>query len=323
MKYLFKTVAVTPEEALADGMDISEAHDGLDPAELHDDDEEPDTQIEHFDRHRALASERRWRRYALLGTHGCQKVWQRIYRLRPPSNDDQDATECMIGEFDALNAQRAAWNAMPVNARAAWQAMQDRDWATALIEIGAFKPRVLQLANDAIPARPRLHLTYIERENCYGETNYVPDMITVEGGDWAIPVKTQKWSIEIAQAAGLDHQAQQAEHDAELEGDFDRVDADVNVAGDLVAQLETTENSEIRGGVGLADSDPSSKEAQPSGSPLKLSESGFFKMDDDWIVETTVEQVQAARQKRPKDSWEATIWRLQQTQPTNIDRFAP
>ena len=35
-----------------------------------------------FDRHRALASERGWRRFQTLGVHGIQRVWQTIFTMK-------------------------------------------------------------------------------------------------------------------------------------------------------------------------------------------------------------------------------------------------
>jgi hypothetical protein len=210
MKYLLKTVNVSPEEALRDGVPelagtatVNNPEIAIEEHEKEDEngdtanESEQGAHLENFERHLALANERRWRRYSTLGTHGMQRLWQRLYNLRqPPENAPEHAQEAWNAMFDAF----------PENFRAAWLAMQDRDWGTVVIELGALQQKVLDHADGRIPARPRVRLEYVTEEttpegetrpllNQYGETIKRAEFIAVEGDAWRLPVRAKKWTI--------------------------------------------------------------------------------------------------------------------------------
>ena len=101
MKYLRKTVNSA----------IAEDEGGQDP--LGEDDH---LSGDHHDRTRAWASERRIRRYAILGAHGMQRIWQ---RLRTAGEDEMEGAPPRVIEAKA--------------------AMDDHRWADALEAIGAIR----------------------------------------------------------------------------------------------------------------------------------------------------------------------------------------
>jgi hypothetical protein len=155
LKYLIKSMNVATDQIeRARGL-TPEARRGLGAAVALDtsdiDGEDAEDAIADYDRHRALASERRWRRYALLGVHGMQRVWQRIYRLEP---DSRDAAE--TATIEAVRSHPAL--------SSAWAAMQRRDWPGALLALGAVRhPAVADV--DA----GRACLVYESYRNTYGE----------------------------------------------------------------------------------------------------------------------------------------------------------
>lgn len=169
LKYLIKSMNVAPALlAEAKGLTAETRRDlgaavALDTSDI--DGEDAEDAIADYDRHRALASERHWRRYALLGVHGMQRVWQRLHRLNPDSED--------VAEMDTITAVRAHPALV-----GAWVAMRRRDWAGALLALGAVRhPAVADV--DA----GRACLVYEGYTNEYGESARRPAGIGWTGDD--------------------------------------------------------------------------------------------------------------------------------------------
>ncbi|MFC7552319.1 hypothetical protein ACFQU7_08770 [Pseudoroseomonas wenyumeiae] len=173
MKYILKAlnehpVAALRDKNLDDDVRRAVANGMLHVAENEDRDGaaevEADRQIEQFDRHRALASERGWRRFAFLGVHGIQRIWQRLFTL------------------DEVPAEA------PENIRRAHAAMNDRRWGDAILALGAIRGG----------ATSRVRLDYDERMNSYGEARKAPARIIDEQTGWTLPLRSQQWAIERA-----------------------------------------------------------------------------------------------------------------------------
>ena len=115
-----------------------------------------------FDRHRALAAERGWRRFQLLGVHGIQRVWQAIFTMRSvPGDAPQPIRDCH-------------------------RAMRDRCWGDAILALGA-----LRRDNGG-----RVRLGYDLRQSRYGEMSTVPVSIVDETTGWSMPIRRQVWKIQ-------------------------------------------------------------------------------------------------------------------------------
>ena len=87
-----------------------------DDAREHDDDDH--LTRDNFDRVRACASERGWRRFAFLGVHGVQRIWQRL----------NSATADEIADA-------------PERVAVSWAHLKAKNYREALETIGAFVPR--------------------------------------------------------------------------------------------------------------------------------------------------------------------------------------
>ena len=115
-----------------------------------------------FGRHRALASERGWRRFQMLGVHGIQRVWQAIFTMKSiPDGAPQRIRECH-------------------------RAMRERRWGDAILALGA-----LRHDNGG-----RVRLGYGQRESRYGEMRTVPAHILDESSGWTMPIRRQEWKIQ-------------------------------------------------------------------------------------------------------------------------------
>ena len=86
--------------------------------ETHDDDDDDHLTRDNFDRVRAVASERGWRRFAFLGVHGIQRIWQRL----------NSATAEEIGDA-------------PDRVATAWAHLKAKNYSSALSTMGAFASR--------------------------------------------------------------------------------------------------------------------------------------------------------------------------------------
>ena len=108
MKYLRKTLAAQPSAADAAPR----------PGTGTEEDAEVDDHLsgDHHDRTRATAGERGWRRYATLGVHGMQRVWQRV-----------------------LTATDAEIATSPARVREARAALDEGRWGNALVAMGAVR----------------------------------------------------------------------------------------------------------------------------------------------------------------------------------------
>lgn len=187
LKYLLKSLNVDPAVALkTKGLDpeatgeirravtdaaIKADIQGIEPGE---------DQIADYGRHRALASERGWRRYSLLGVHGMQRVWQRLFRLEEP---EEGAPAAVVETWEAVRRQPAMF--------AAWRAMRGRQWAEALCALGAVR-------HPAIADRdtPRAKLVYEPYTNDYGEAARRPVGVRWSASDdWAIRLSDWTWTL--------------------------------------------------------------------------------------------------------------------------------
>ena len=143
MKYILKAVAQAPGDA-----------DRL-PGAGEDD------QLLHYERHRAVASERGWRRYGWLGVHGVQRVWQRLLTTKELPAD------------------------APGSVQAAWAALHAGRWADALEALGAVGPRA-----------EGVRLAYEETETRYGDTARRPVAVVDLASGWTMPLARQGWTVE-------------------------------------------------------------------------------------------------------------------------------
>ena len=175
MKYLIKAMNIAPNEAKADGefsAALTESQQITPPAG-----EEDNDQLEHFDAHRAWASERHVRRYSFLGLHGIQRIWQRLVTSNKLPTD------------------------APPNIAAAWNAIQERRWAEAIVALGALKDSLLPEDEARIPRQPRARLVYDAVENEYGEITKRARAFTVAGTNWTMRLTKQDWQIMPADQA--------------------------------------------------------------------------------------------------------------------------
>ncbi len=139
-----------------------------------------DDQLAHYERHRATASERSWRRFAWLGVHGVQRVWQRL--LTTPELPE-----------DA-----------PPRVRMAWYALQDGRWADALEALGAVGPRGegvrLAYAEDEEHVDPDTgEVTRRPLLTAYGEPARKPVAVRDRATGWRMPLTRQRWTIARAE----------------------------------------------------------------------------------------------------------------------------
>ncbi len=146
MKYILKAIAVVPDEKDR----TPGAGEGV-----HDDE-----QLQHYERHRAVASERRWRRYAWLGVHGVQRVWQRLLTTKEMPND------------------------APERVQRAWMALHAGQWADALEALGAVGPRA-----------QGIRLGYEEAETRYGDIARRAVRVVDLASGWTMPLTRQGWSV--------------------------------------------------------------------------------------------------------------------------------
>jgi hypothetical protein len=204
-KYLTKTVTLpaAPGDAPARGHTESEAAEATTADEATDYGE--DRQIEAYERHQATASERRWRRYAALGTHGIQRIWQRLIRAK----DDE-----LIGA--------------PPRVIAADAALRAHRWADALTAMGAIRE----------DGAHRLMLEYETTLNAYGEETrrpaWIVDTEDVEKADaenrdpWRLPLRSRGELVRLPrQENSAAEKARQEAHDAEQARDYERIAADI------------------------------------------------------------------------------------------------
>lgn len=187
LKYILESLNVDPKKAFkAKGLDrqmrkeIKNAVNNIPvAADLRKIEPDDGDQIRDWERHRALASERRWHRYSILGACGMQKVWQRLVRLSEP---DEGAPPKVIETWNAVQAHPAM--------SAAWAAMRGRRWDDALVALGAIRhPAVCD--KDA----PRAKLIYEAYENSYGEPARRPVGIKWSDDDFAIRLSDRTWTL--------------------------------------------------------------------------------------------------------------------------------
>ena len=109
-----------------------------------------------YDRHRATASERGWRRYAFLGVHGVQRAWQRLATVR---------------EREVASA--------PPQISDACAALAESRWADALVALGA----------RATADMPRVRLLYEDRLTVYGDTaRRAVAVVSDDAPGWKLPL---------------------------------------------------------------------------------------------------------------------------------------
>jgi hypothetical protein len=169
-KYILKTCAGAPDAAERKG------------AEGEGDD--IDDQLAHYERHRATASERGWRRFGWLGVHGVQRVWQRLLTMEELPED------------------------APARVRMAWYALKDGRWADALEALGAVGPRSqgvrLGYAEDEEHVdRETGEVTQRPLLTAYGEPARKPVAVEDRATGWRLPLARQKWTIAKAAAENL------------------------------------------------------------------------------------------------------------------------
>ena len=136
-----------------------------------------DDQLAHYERHRATASERQWRRFGWLGVHGVQRVWQRL-----------------------LTTEELPEHA-PDRVRAVWMALRGGRWADALEALGAIGPR-----GQGVGLAYETEIEHVDQEtgevtrepltNRYGDPARRPAWITDLESGWQMPLARQKWTIE-------------------------------------------------------------------------------------------------------------------------------
>ena len=162
MKTLFSAFNVRPTVAVRNRQVDADAQSQIAPLF----DNEWSTLADHddnFDRHRALASERGWRRFEMLGVHGIQRVWQTIFTL----------------EFMPDDA--------PQHIRACHRAMREQRWGDAIRALNGIR---------GIRGAPRVRLAYDRRKGQYGEMHRVPTRIFDEHSGWSMPIRRQDWKIQ-------------------------------------------------------------------------------------------------------------------------------
>ncbi len=250
MKYIVKSLNLSPEQALRErGLDAGARQDlrlsnhvelvaTLDRAEAEDDPFAHGDHLENFNRVRAWASERRIRRYSLLGTHGVQGVWQRLWTQREPlgrtapralrqawiamhreTRDERLARadyERLGKDLADPDAARTAWSA--------WQAYRHGRMADALIWLGTVQHSAV-IDRDTPRARlgyattERLRRETVDWEtgeiteetverpllNSYGEPVRKPVTVVYDGLDgWSLPLKRKVWTLDDATAEDID-----------------------------------------------------------------------------------------------------------------------
>jgi hypothetical protein len=165
-KYILKTCAGGPaEEERAAAMGA---------------DDDTDDQLAHYERHRATASERGWRRFAWLGVHGVQRVWQRLLTTEHLPED------------------------APPRVRMAWYALQDGRWADALEALGA-----VGLRGQGVRLAYATDEEHVDKETgevtrrplltAYGEPARKPVAVEDRATGWSMPLARQKWTIAKAE----------------------------------------------------------------------------------------------------------------------------
>lgn len=188
VKYLLKSLNVDPKQAFkAKGLvaeakaDIKRAMTSVPVAADVHRIEPSEDHVADYDRYRALASERGWRRYSLLGVHGMQRVWQRLHRMEAP---DEKAPVNVLESWQTMTDQPAF--------HTAWTAMQGQRWADALTALGAVRhPLVCDM--DA----PRARLRYETYTNAYGEEARRAIAIGwTADPDWSLRLSDWTWGIE-------------------------------------------------------------------------------------------------------------------------------
>jgi hypothetical protein len=181
-----------------------------------------DGQIEAYERHQATASERRWRRYAALGTHGIQRIWQRLIRV----TDDEitDAPPRVVAAVTALRAH---------------------DWADALTAMGAIR-------HDGAH---RLRLEYETATNAYGEEVKRPawivdteDVAQAESEDrkpWRLPLRARGELVRRKRNPDdVAEQAREQAREAERAADYTRLNADLAVTATALGMADGKNDSE-------------------------------------------------------------------------------
>ena len=159
MKYLRKTIGTAPagdDAASGAGEDDHLAGD-------------------HHDRTRATASERRWRRFATLGVHGLQRVWQRV-----------------------LTATEEEVAMAPGRVREARAALDGNRWADALDAMGALRR----------PGADRLRLGY-DFETVDMETGEILPLLDRYGtpcrrAAWLLDTGTPTWRVPLGRGGTIE-----------------------------------------------------------------------------------------------------------------------
>lgn len=136
---------------------------GDDTASQSSDDGDKDDQLAHYERHRAISSERGWRRWGFLGVHGIGRVWQRL--LTSDGKELEDAPEVT---------------------RNIKSAMEDGRWADALELLGAIRER---------GTKPAVTLDYEDVETAYGDFGKRAIGLKTDDG-WGLAL-SRGWTIEV------------------------------------------------------------------------------------------------------------------------------
>jgi hypothetical protein len=242
MKYIVKSLNLSPEAALRErGLDAAARQDlrnadhieivaALHRAEPEDDPFAHDDHLVNFNRVRAWASERNIRRYSLLGTHGVQGIWQRLWTQRNPMgraapramrqawiamhretrDERQAAAEFRrLSNLDGADPQalREAW--------ATWQSHRHGRIADALVWLGRIQhsaiidpdtPRA-RIGYATTETRTREHIDWETGEvtdetaefplvNSYGEAIRKPVSVVFDGAaGWSLPLKRKLWTL--------------------------------------------------------------------------------------------------------------------------------
>lgn len=125
-----------------------------------DDNREDGDHLTNHDRVRAWASERGVRRWGLWGTHGIQRAWQALYTREelPEGTPNQ-----VVQAWRAIRTKRG----------------HGAERVNPLDALGAVRGSGV----------PRVHLTYENVPTAYGDTRRKAVGLTLDGTDWAMPLK--------------------------------------------------------------------------------------------------------------------------------------
>ncbi len=171
------------------------------------------------DRMRAVACERRWRRYALLGVHGVQRAWQRV----------KTATETEVA-------------AAPARMQQAHAALTEGRWADALDAMGAVRrPGMDRLRLGYQTEIVTLDGTVVPLTDRYGTPCRRAAWMTDTGApDWRLPLSRGGTIVRSADR----EDGGQAWGDDENQCDFNRLTVSESFPrGAAVPTAETPETS--------------------------------------------------------------------------------